>query len=156
MQTNEKLAEVLNDLIEINNDRVKGYTKAAAEANDEDADIKVIFTSMAGESKKYAAELTAQVNQLDAEPATDTTIRGKIYRVWMDVKATFTGSNRKALLESCKFGEDAAQKAYTDALSSDVEINTGIRQLITAQQAALKTAHLLIKKHIDMLEAVKA
>jgi uncharacterized protein (TIGR02284 family) len=156
MQTNEKLAEVLNDLIEINNDRVKGYTKAAAEAKDEDADLKVIFTSMAGESKKYAAELTAQVSQLGAEPATDTTIRGKIYRVWMDVKATFTGSNRQALLESCEFGEEAAQKAYTDALSSDVEINAPIRQLITAQQEALKTAHLLIKKHIGMLKAVKA
>jgi uncharacterized protein (TIGR02284 family) len=156
MQTHEKLAEVLNDLIEINHDRVKGYTKAAAEANDEDADLKVLFTNMAGESKKYAAELKAQVNQLGADPATDTTIRGKIYRVWMDVKATFTGSNRQALLESCEFGEEAAQKAYTDALSSDVEINAAIRQLITAQQAALKSAHSLIKKQIDMQKAVKA
>ncbi len=55
MQTNEKLAEVLNDLIEINNDRVKGYTKAADEAKDADADLKVIFTAMAGESKKICS-----------------------------------------------------------------------------------------------------
>ncbi len=68
----------------------------------------------------------------------------------MDVKATFTGSNRHALLESCEFGEDAAQKAYTDALASDAEINAELRQLITAQQAALKTAHNLIKKHRDL------
>lgn len=156
MQTNEKLAEVLNDLIEINNDRVRGYNKAADEAKDADADLKIIFTSMSGDSKKYSAELTAEVNKLGAEPATDTTIRGKVYRVWMDVKATFTGHNRQSLLESCEFGEDAAQKAYTEALASDAEISADVRMLITEQQAALKTAHTTIKKYIDMHKDVNA
>jgi uncharacterized protein (TIGR02284 family) len=156
MQTNQKLAEVLNDLIEINNDRVRGYKKAIDEAKDEDSDLKTIFTEMAGNSKKYAAELTQQVQMLGGNPATDTTIRGKIYRVWMDVKATFTGHNRQSLLEACEYGEDAAQKAYTDALASDAEINADVRRLITDQQAALKKAHAGIKKFIGVNKAVKA
>ena len=156
MQTNEKLAVVLNDLIEINNDRVRGYKKAIDEAKDEDGDLKTIFAEMAGNSKKYAAELTQHVHTLGGDPATDTTIRGKIYRVWMDVKATFTGHNRQSLLEACEYGEAAAQKAYTDALASDVEISADVRRLITDQQSALKTAHSSIKKYIDMYKVVKA
>ncbi len=55
--TNDKLVEVLNDLIEINNDRVVGYEKAADETKSLDVDLQAIFTKMAAESKKYAAEL---------------------------------------------------------------------------------------------------
>ncbi len=156
MQKNEKLAEVLNDLIEINNDRVKGYTKAADEAKEADADLKVMFTTMAAESKKYASELTVEVNNHGAEAATDTTARGKIYRVWMDVKAAFTGHNRQLLLQSCEYGEEAAQKAYSDALASEAEINADVRKLITRQQADLKTALNSIKKQRDLSKAVEA
>jgi len=156
METNEKLAEVLNDLLEINNDRIKGYNKAAEEAKDSDIDLKAIFKNMANESIKYASELTQLVQRLGAKPSADTTVRGKIYRVWMDVKATFTGRDRQSVLDSCEFGEDAAQRAYTEALASDAEISAEIRNVITDQQAALKKSHNLIKKYRDMHKAVNA
>ncbi len=156
MQTNEKLTEVLNDLIEINNDRVNGYVKASEETKDLDVDLQAIFNSMANDSRKYAAELSQEVNKLGGEPATDTTNRGKIYRVWMDVKAAFAGHDRQSVLESCEYGEDAAQKAYNEALASDAEISADVRQLITDQQASLKVAHNLIKKYRDLHKAVNA
>jgi uncharacterized protein (TIGR02284 family) len=156
METNEKLAEVLNDLLEINNDRIKGYTKAADETKDIDVDLKAIFYNMADDSRKYTAELSLLVQKLGKEPAADTTVRGKIYRVWMDVKATFTGHSRQSVLESCEFGEDAAQRAYTDALASDAEISAEIRKIIIDQQTALKKSHNLIKKYRDMHKTVNA
>ena len=131
METNEKLSEVLNDLIQINNDRITGYEKAADETKDIDVDLQGIFHKMADESRKYKTELVAEVGRLGGEPAEGTTGMGKIYRVWMDVKATFTGHDRQSALESCEFGEDAAQKAYRDALASDAEISADTRQLIT-------------------------
>ena len=152
--TNDKLVEVLNDLIEINNDRVVGYEKAAEETKSLDVDLRGIFTKLADDSRKYAAELTNKVTELGGEPAKGTTNSGKIYRVWMDVKATFTGHDRQAVLENCEFGEDAAQKAYKAALASDAEIDAETRQLITDQQAALKTGHDLIKKYRDAHKAV--
>ncbi|MEO6729576.1 MAG: PA2169 family four-helix-bundle protein [Ferruginibacter sp.] len=154
--TNEKLVEVLNDLIEINNDRVTGYEKAAEDTRDIDVDLQAIFHSMANDSRKYAAELTSEVSKFGGEPATGSTNSGKIYRVWMDVKATFSGHDRQSVLESCEFGEDAAQKAYKAALASDAEIDASTRQLITDQQASLKTAHDLIKKYRDAHKAVNA
>jgi uncharacterized protein (TIGR02284 family) len=155
MATNDNLVSVLNDLIRINNDRIEGYERAAKEARDIDVDLRAIFTRMADESRQYAAELTQEVVKLGGEPATGTTASGKIYRAWMDVKATFTGHDRESVLASCEFGEDAAQKAYNSALESDVEMSADIRQLIAYQKASLKTSHDVIKKYRDMHDAVK-
>ncbi len=149
MTTNDKLVGVLNDLIEINNDRVNGYERASDESKDRDVDLQAIFNKMADDSRGYAAELSQEVTRLGGTPDTGTTNSGKLYRVWMDVKTLFTGKDRQAILENCEFGEDAAQKAYREALASDAEISADTRKLITEQQAALKTAHDLIKKYRD-------
>jgi len=154
MATNDNLVTVLNDLIRINNDRVVGYEKAADEARDIDVDLRTIFLRMSEESRQYAAELTQEVVKLGGDPATGTTNSGKIYRVWMDLKATFTGNSRQAILENCEYGEDAAQKAYESALKSDAEMSSDIRQLISNQKSSLRTSHDVIKKYRDLHASV--
>lgn len=151
---NEELIEVMNDLIRINHDRIEGYERAAKEAKDMDLDLKTIFQRMAEESSVYASELMQEVIKLGGDPATGTTNSGKIYRVWMDVKATFTGHDRESILASCEFGEDAAQKAYETALAED-DLTPELREVIANQKAALKTSHDLIKTYRDMHEAIK-
>jgi uncharacterized protein (TIGR02284 family) len=155
MATNDNLIGVLNDLIRINNDRIEGYQRANVEARDIDVDLRAVFTRMADESRQYAAELIQEVVKLGGEPATGTTASGKIYRAWMNVKATFTGHDRESVLASCEFGEDAAQKAYDTALESDAEMTADVRQLIANQKTSLKTSHDLIKKYRDMHDAVR-
>ncbi|MEJ7739062.1 MAG: PA2169 family four-helix-bundle protein [Chitinophagaceae bacterium] len=150
MEINENLTDVLNDLIRINNDRIAGYKRAADEADNNDVDLKAIFHRMAEESRQYISELTREVVKLGGEPATGTTASGKIYRAWMDVKATFTGNDREAVLTSCEYGEDAAQKSYQEALTSDETLSIDIRQLIANQKASLQISHDTIKKYRDM------
>src|SRR6185295_6708942 len=145
----EKNAEVLNDLIKINHDRIKGYEKAAAETKDTDADLRSLFNDMASESKGYAAELEGYVSASGKSPADDSTIYGDIYRAWMDVKATFTGKDRKAILASCEFGEDAAQRAYDMTLSSDAQLPADTYSLITDQKSSLRKSHDKIKRMRD-------
>jgi uncharacterized protein (TIGR02284 family) len=154
MVTNEKLAEVLNDLIQINNDRVAGYERAAEEARDVDVDLIGTFNKMADDSRRYAAELSKEVRNLGEMPEGGTTNSGKIYRALMDVKKTFSTRDRQAILESCEFGEDAAQKAYDEALKSDAEMSADVRQLITEQKSSLKNAHDLVKKYRDLHETI--
>ncbi|MCG2617163.1 PA2169 family four-helix-bundle protein [Terrimonas sp. NA20] len=149
MKTNEQTAEVLNDLIQINNDRIEGYEKASRETAPADADLRALFDNMAAESRDYVNQLTKQVSISGNEPADGTTVKGKIYRAWMDVKATFTGKDRKAILASCEYGEDAAQKAYDQALATDAELPTELRQLITDQKASLRKSHDKIKAMRD-------
>jgi len=155
MATNNDVTEVLNDLIRINNDRTAGYMRAAEDTDNVDVDLRTIFERMADESRQNAIELTAQVGRLGGEPATGTTTSGKIYRAWMNVKDMFTGKDRHALLASCEYGEDAAQRAYEDALESDAPMSTEVRQIITSQKASLRNAHDMIKKYRDLHEITK-
>src|SRR5689334_19452069 len=149
----EKLANILNDLIRINHDRVVGYEKAIEELKDGDADLKTLFQRYITESRQYAQELTQEVTRQGGDPAEGTTNSGKIYRVWMDLKAAIAGKDRKAILDNCEFGEDAAQKAYDLALNSDVDLEPSLRDLIVRQKATLKVGHDEVKRLRDLQAA---
>lgn len=62
----------------------------------------------------------------------------------MDVKAVFTGHDRKTVLNNCEAGEDAAQKAYKSALEEE-GLSADTRTLITEQKAELRVSHDEIK-----------
>jgi uncharacterized protein (TIGR02284 family) len=153
MSTTEKTIGVLNDLIRINHDRVVGYEKAIEELKEENEDLRPLFLRYINESNQYAQELTIEVSRLGGEPAEGTTNSGKIYRVWMDLKAVVTGKDRKTVLENCEFGEDAAQKAYDMALNSDVEVETALRDILVRQKTQLRIGHDEIKSLRDMNKA---
>lgn len=150
---NENLAGLLNDLVRINNDRIAGYQKATEELKPEDADLKVLFERYIKESTQYAAQLSAEVAQIGGTPVTGTTASGKVYRVWMDLKATLAGKGRKAVLENCIHGEDAAQKAYDMALNSNTELNPTLREMIVNQKATLRKSHDEIKRLNELHKA---
>ena len=135
-------SEVLNDLIRINNDRVTGYSKAAAQAKEND--LQSLFSQLAQQSRQFATELRSLVTDTDKDVTDETTTAGKIYRAWMDVKATFSKNDRKTALESCEFGEDAALRAYNSVLN-DPELETSVRQLLLQQEATIKQSHDRIK-----------
>lgn len=140
--------EVLNDLIQINNDRVAGYEKAVEELDTFNNDLRNLFSSMIKQSNQHASALRQEVLSYGGEADTGTTTSGKIYRAWMDVKAVFTGHDRETILNNCEFGEDAAQKAYETALKTE-GLALNIRSLISGQKADLKASHDQIKKMRD-------
>jgi len=147
--TDKTIIEILNDLIKINNDRIAGYEKAAEEAKTVDIDLQGIFSKLAGESKRHVKELKQEVKKFGGDPATGTTNFGKIYRIWTDVKTTFSGKDRHAMLESFEHGEEATQKSYSKALAFD-DMNPDTRHLIETQQAAMEIGHALIKRYRDI------
>jgi len=148
METKEATIDILNDLVQINNDRIAGYERAIKEASDENADLKELFTRYISDSHQCKMELGTEIQALGDDMDTDSTTSGKIYRAWMDVKAAFTGHDRKAILDSCEYGEDAAQKAYKEALN-DEELPSFLRETITRQKMRLRTAHDEIKAMRD-------
>lgn len=151
---NEKQITLVNSIIEINNDRIEGYERAMKETDE--ADLKALFSSMAGESRTYRSELVAEVISLNGTPAEGTRNSGKIYRAWMDIKAALTGKDRHAILASCEFGEDAALEAYDDVLNSDSGLNSKSRDIIVKQREKLQQAHNKIKALRDAAKAVKS
>lgn len=149
MANNLVNVEILNDLIQINNDRIEGYEKAIKELDPADSDLKALFVKMIGESHKHKLALATEVQVLGTDAETGTTGSGKIYRAWMDVKAIFTGHDRKTVLNNCEFGEDAAQKAYKTALESE-DLSANLREIIAQQKSELRASHDQIKSLRDM------
>tara|TARA_R110002020_G_scaffold457926_2_gene675024 strand:- start:447 stop:902 length:456 start_codon:yes stop_codon:yes gene_type:complete len=148
MKSSNEAAEILNDLVQINNDRIEGYQKAIENLKNEDSDLKPLFVSLIGESQQYKLSLSNELNLLNADTEEGATTSGALYRAWMDVKAVFTGHDRKSILENCEFGEDAAQKAYKDA-GKDENLPANLRALVLDQKAKLKQSHDKIKQLRD-------
>ena len=143
-QYNYVITEVLNDLIRINNDRIAGFEKAFTEIDTRETDLQELFKGMANESRNHVTELHEQVDAIGGEPAKGTTIGGKIYRIWMDVTATFCGHDPKAILASCEFGENSALKAYQAALDS-YELPGELKDLVIKQQENLVSSLNIIQ-----------
>jgi len=137
MKTNDQTIGILNDLIKINNDRVEGYEKAVKDTVG-NPDLVTTFTKYAG-----------------GEPSESTTVAGKIYRVWMDLRAAVSSSERASALDLSEYGEDAAQKAYKEALVDSSVIPADILATITMQKTELKQAHDTIKRLRDQQHAVE-
>lgn len=148
MQLNEKLLEALNDLVRINRDRVEGYRKAIDQTDD--ADLKALFQRMTEESNTYIEQLNKLIIENGETPAVDATIYGKIYRTWMDVKATFSGHDRHSILSACEYGEAAAQRTYEEILRSSIPMPYSVRELIANQKGALRGSHDTVKTYRDL------
>ncbi|WP_018612220.1 PA2169 family four-helix-bundle protein [Segetibacter koreensis] len=146
METTKATITILNDLIEINNDRIKGYEKAIEELKDGDQDLKTLFAGMIDESRDARNAIGKEVQALggEMESGDATTNSGKIYKAWMDVKAVFTGHNRHTVLSNCEFGEDAAQKAYKAALAEE-HLPAYLHQMLEQQRLKFKVSHDKIK-----------
>lgn len=138
----------LNDLIKINNDRIEGYTKASDQAKNL-PELQKLFEEKANESRTFVSELNNFASQFGTDHKEGTTVPGKIYRGWMDIKNTFNPSDSTSILDSCEFGEDAALKAYEMALKSDTEMDAELRAKILDQQSKIKASHDQIKMKRD-------
>ncbi len=148
---NEKSIEVLNTLIQINNDRIEGYQTALDET--EESDLKTLFTQFIGTSKNCKQELQNEVHKLGGTATDETKVSGKFFRVWMDVKAALTNKDRKSILNSCEFGEDAAVKTYKNTLENDVENISAQQQVMISHQYALIMAdHNKVKSLRDVIK----
>ena len=72
MEHTKATIEILNDLIEINNDRIIGYEKAIGELKDGDHDLKTLFAGMIDESRQIRMALGKEVQALGGEMESGT------------------------------------------------------------------------------------
>lgn len=134
MSANEKqkVVQVLKELNEFVHDGLEGYERAAQESKDELR--QDIYRKFSQQRLAFANELNMIIQNHGGSPERDTTAKGKLYRDWMDFKAALTGFNEEAILGSCIYGEEWAQKAYRDAL--DHELPAEVRGAVLRQREA--------------------
>lgn len=143
MESNKETIETLNDLVQINNDRILGYENALNDVENDD-ELKSIFLGKIDESRQLKIALAKEVEVLGSDIDNGTSTSGKIHRTWLSVKAAFSGHDDKSVLEECEFGEDAIKKAYRSALEEE-QLPAYIRDILNDQLNILTASHDEIK-----------
>ncbi|WP_051718430.1 ferritin-like domain-containing protein [Hymenobacter sp. IS2118] len=122
----------LKELLYFVNDRIEGYRHAVEES--QDSELRNYYLDLVTQSQQFANQLNVYLSQEGGSPQTSTTIKGKLYRAWMDAKAALTNHDEKAILGSNIYGEEWALKAYEEALH-DNTLTGVMRQVVERQYA---------------------
>jgi uncharacterized protein (TIGR02284 family) len=152
MNTNHSEAiEAINDLIQINYDRIAGYEKAISEMSSTNSSVTLAaFNEYLNDSRRNVSELSEFVRTLGGIPTDSSTISGKIHRVWMDIKNTFSSiaESKESALKSCIFGDKAAITAYEAALADETnKFSLAQHVVLKKQLATIQVAHAANEVH---------
>lgn len=145
--TNEKTLSVLNDLVEICKDGQHGFRTAAEDAKD--AELARVFNEFSAQRGSFIGELQDRVRSLGGDPEKSGSVSGSLHRGWIDLKSAIASNEPHAVLAECERGEDAAVKAYREALDENLDPIT--RGIISRQYASVQAAHDRVKQLRDSL-----
>jgi uncharacterized protein (TIGR02284 family) len=142
---NEEVEETLRSVIQSLIDGQEGFQKIGEHLKDE-----TLRRYFAAESLNRAAFRGAIEETLHQEGVHDVkekgTVGGAVQRTWGDIKAHLGGGDH-TLLETTEAGEDAAKKAYQEALEKELPLP--IKQLLTTQYAHIQNSHDYVKAARD-------
>jgi uncharacterized protein (TIGR02284 family) len=144
---NTKIVPILRRLHRIAVDGAKGYRDAADHTSPRFTEL---LTRFAEEREAMDQDLRAQLALRGGEPDDSGDTLGALHRGWIDLKSVLTHSD-KAIIDECQRGEEAAVKAYQDALNTqglppDLEI------LLNRHYSRVKLSHDQIAQLKRLLE----
>jgi uncharacterized protein (TIGR02284 family) len=125
-------AAKLDELLYFVNDRIAGYERAVAES--QDAELRGYYKQLVSQSQQFATDLNTYLTREGGQREESTTLKGKLYRAWMDAKAVVVDRDEQAILGSNIYGEEWALKAYQEALA-DQTLTGAMRQAVERQYA---------------------
>jgi len=147
MADNDKTMSVLQDLLERCKDGQRGYKEAAEHVKD--PSIKSFFNEQSIQRGQFAAELENESHRLGKRDVDrSSSVAGAIHRAIMDLKSAITKGD-KAILEEVERGEDAAKKAYQDALNE--ALPSDLLSVIRSQAQSVFSAHDYVKSLRDSI-----
>ncbi|WP_300685361.1 PA2169 family four-helix-bundle protein [Chryseobacterium sp.] len=114
----ERTVSVLNDLLNITNDRIQGFSKVEDKVWDQYPHLRADYDTMVSQSQTMKNELTGLITERGGVPDQSGSAAGALHRAWIDVKNSFAGDTANATLGNVVYGENAAIDAYQEALDS--------------------------------------
>lgn len=134
-----------NDLILINNDRLKEYQLVLQEAHKENQDLEPVFLNIISQIEKFNHQLRQLVEENGSRAETESSVSGKLHRYWLNFRFSLKTPNRKYMLIDCERCEDATKEAYKEVLYSDNEMAQEQREIISSQLTEQEMSHHTIK-----------
>ena len=146
---NAEMERNLRSLINSLQDSQKGFAEIGEHLKDET--LKRYFLAESLKRANFRGELENELHRHGIADVHETgTTAGAVHRAWGDLKAKLGGGDH-TLLETAEQGEDAAKKAYADALEHELPLP--LHQLLSEQQEHVLTSHDYVKRHRDALAA---
>ena len=126
---------VLKTLADTLADSVNGYRDAAQHVESEE--FRQMFTQLADERSQALSDLEAQFG---GSGDRDGTTMGNLHQRWLDLKASITGRDDKAVINEVERGEDYLKEKFEAALSSD-SLDEAARGPIEQAYASVRRGH---------------
>jgi uncharacterized protein (TIGR02284 family) len=136
-----EVLDVLNELIETDKDGEQGFRTAAEKVKD--PSLKTLFSKFAQQRASYGRELQSTVTSLGGKPAESGHLTGSLHRGWMNLKEALTKNEDTAIINEAEAGEDAAKKAYSEAISKPLPAE--IRALVQKQYEGVLETHGVVR-----------
>src|SRR5688572_32309943 len=133
------IADVLNNLVTINKDRIVGYKEAIHDTKEYQEKISQLFNAMVEQSENFIEVLKREIKELGAEVTDKTITTGLIYNTWMDIVYANSGE-KPDLSHFCHQIEETTQQAYDSALMKITDLDKKIYDLILRQKQELQTS----------------
>ncbi|MBG6188536.1 PA2169 family four-helix-bundle protein [Flavobacterium sp. CAN_S2] len=150
MMNKEKSIVVLNNLIEINNERIEIY-KTAKKVTEEN-DLKDLFSEFQNTSTIFKSELVEEVQKMGGVPVFTVRNNNLLVRIWANFKSKFIGKDREDILNTMEYNEFVAIKSYKDTLSDNLDhLTAELHILLKSQQMLLTAHHDKVKKLGDLM-----
>ena len=150
MMNKEKSIVVLNNLIEINNERIEIY-KTAKKVTEEN-DLKDLFSEFQNTSTIFKSELVEEVQKMGGVPVFTVRNNNLLIRIWVNFKSKFIGKDREDILNTMEYNEFVAIKSYKDTLSDNLDhLTAELHILLKSQQMLLTAHHDKVKKLGDLM-----
>lgn len=130
--------KAIRNLISVLRDGEKGFADIGEHIKD--TEYKSYFLAESRVRGSYATELERAVNFVTEADVHETgTVAGAIHRSFGSLKAHL-GASDHSLLETAEQGEDAAKKAYKEALE-DTAVSGTLRSVIAQQFEHVSESH---------------
>ena len=132
----KKIENKIKEIIEKNEDAVKGFEKAAE--NTKDLGVKSYFEKRAKQRKIFIKTLNNATPALETgDNEIDGSAKGSAHRTWMDIKAFFSNDDDEAMLEEAVRGDKAALSEYNEILGESM-IPHRVKEIIREQRDVIK------------------
>ena len=146
----EKSIIVLNNLIEINNDRIQIYETATIVT--EESDLKDLFFEFQETSKIFKSELAEEVQKMGGIPIDIIKKNNFFVRFWINLKAGLINKDREDILNTLEYKEFEAIKSYTETVEDNFDhLTDELLILLKSQQILLTAHHDKVKKLGDIM-----
>lgn len=133
---------LVKTVIEVLHDGARGFADIGEHIKS--TELKTFFLQESQTRGQFAREVQAAAGIGEDVGGTAS---GTLHRVWGDLKANLGGGDH-TLLETAEQGEDAAKKAYHEALQ-DTGLDANVRAVLQRQQPHIQASHDKVKAYRD-------